>query len=52
MGITASLGSSINFATSAFVELEKAIALFEKADGHLVSRHGLVSKPFLMRKIN
>ncbi|KAL5523829.1 hypothetical protein ACEPAG_8002 [Sanghuangporus baumii] len=45
-GAVASLGTSVSFATSAFVELEYTIALFEKFCDHKVAKHGL---PLLRR---
>ena len=42
-GTVASLGTSVSFATSAFVELEYTISLFEKFGEHKVAKHGLVS---------
>lgn len=40
VGSVASLGPNVNFSTSAFIELERAIALFQKSE-HTIPKHAL-----------
>ena len=51
-GVVASLGTSVSFATSAFVELEYVITTFEKYCDHSVAKHGLVSPYFQALSLN